>query len=76
MVAITCSEANKEQLMGMCAAAMAQHGCYSRFSHPKLTSARFTCLCRGMLLASVLPLWRDPQLLSAHGDKMVQVGAH
>ncbi|KAI7840919.1 hypothetical protein COHA_005351 [Chlorella ohadii] len=26
----------------------------------------------GMLLASVLPLWRDPQLLSAHGDKMVQ----
>jgi predicted regulator of Ras-like GTPase activity (Roadblock/LC7/MglB family) len=26
----------------------------------------------GMLLASALPLWRDPQLLAAHGDKMVQ----
>jgi len=27
----------------------------------------------GLLLAAVLPLWRDPALLAAHGDKIVQV---
>ena len=27
----------------------------------------------GLLLAAVLPLWHDPALLAAHGDKIVQV---
>ena len=27
----------------------------------------------GVLLAAVLPLWQDPALLAAHGDKVVQV---
>lgn len=26
----------------------------------------------GVMLAAVLPLWQDPQLLGAHGDKLVQ----
>lgn len=29
----------------------------------------------GVMLAAVLPLWRDPALLAAHGDKIVQVGS-
>lgn len=29
----------------------------------------------GLLLAAVLPLWRDPALLAAHGDKIVQASA-
>ncbi len=30
----------------------------------------------GLLLAAVLPLWRDPALLAAHGDKIVQASAN
>ena len=26
----------------------------------------------GVLLAAVLPLWRDPALMAAHGEKIVQ----
>ena len=44
-------------------------------SQPADDAPAFMRRAWGVLLAAVLPLWRDPQLLSSHADKIVQVGA-
>jgi hypothetical protein len=42
-------------------------------SKPAEDALAFMRRAWGLLLAAVLPLWHNPALLAAHGDKIVQV---